>query len=108
MRFRKLRIVWSVVWGLLAVLLIALWVRSYTRAPHRGAGDNLSFVDSQRRLFRAWSLEGGVLFSVTNRSSGGWTIHVPQNSILGFRAGSTDVSSSVVIPHWFLFVMVVA
>jgi hypothetical protein len=28
MRFRKLRIAWSVGWGLLAVLLIALWVRS--------------------------------------------------------------------------------
>ncbi len=28
MRFRKLRIVWSVVWGLAAVLLIVLWVRS--------------------------------------------------------------------------------
>src|SRR6476620_6466011 len=31
MRFRKLRIAWSVVWGLAAVLLIALWVRSYWR-----------------------------------------------------------------------------
>ena len=29
MRFRKLRIAWSVVWGLACVLLIALWVRSY-------------------------------------------------------------------------------
>jgi hypothetical protein len=29
MRFRKLRIAWSVVWGLLAVLLCVLWVRSY-------------------------------------------------------------------------------
>jgi hypothetical protein len=29
MRFRKLRIAWSVAWGLLAVLLIVLWVRSY-------------------------------------------------------------------------------
>ena len=29
MRFRKLRIAWSVVWGLAAVLLIVLWVRSY-------------------------------------------------------------------------------
>src|SRR5262245_28767768 len=29
MRFRKLRIAWSVVWGVVAVLLIALWVRSY-------------------------------------------------------------------------------
>ncbi len=29
MRYRKLRIAWSVVWGLAAVLLVALWVRSY-------------------------------------------------------------------------------
>src|SRR5689334_13942796 len=31
MKFRKLRIAWSVVWGLAAVLLIALWARSYWR-----------------------------------------------------------------------------
>ena len=29
MRCRKLRIAWSVVWGLAIVLLIVLWVRSY-------------------------------------------------------------------------------
>jgi hypothetical protein len=29
MRYRKLRIAWSVGWGLAAVLLIVLWVRSY-------------------------------------------------------------------------------
>jgi hypothetical protein len=29
MGFRKLRIAWSVFWGLAAVLLIVLWVRSY-------------------------------------------------------------------------------
>jgi len=29
MRFRKLRIAWSVVWGVIAVLLCMLWVRSY-------------------------------------------------------------------------------
>jgi hypothetical protein len=29
MRFRKLRVAWSVFWGLAAVLLIVLWVRSY-------------------------------------------------------------------------------
>jgi hypothetical protein len=31
MRFRKLRIAWSVVCGLLAVLLVALWITSYWR-----------------------------------------------------------------------------
>jgi hypothetical protein len=30
MRFRNLRIAWAVAWGVLTVLLIALWVRSYT------------------------------------------------------------------------------
>src|SRR5690242_16792314 len=30
MRYRKLRIAWSVAWAILAVLLIALWVRSYS------------------------------------------------------------------------------
>ena len=29
MKFRKLRIAWSVAWGIVAVLLIALWVRSF-------------------------------------------------------------------------------
>ena len=29
MKYRKLRIAWSVAWGLLAVLLFVLWVRSY-------------------------------------------------------------------------------
>src|SRR4051812_47765657 len=31
MKFRKLRIAWSVVWGVVAVLLILLWARSYWR-----------------------------------------------------------------------------
>src|SRR4051795_652243 len=30
MRFRKLRIAWSVFWGVACVLLIVLWVRSYS------------------------------------------------------------------------------
>src|SRR4051812_46463488 len=30
MRYRKLRIAWSVVWGIACVLLIALWVRSFS------------------------------------------------------------------------------
>ena len=29
MKYRKLRIAWSAFWGLAAVLLIVLWVRSY-------------------------------------------------------------------------------
>ena len=32
MKYRNLRIAWSVGWGIAAVLLCALWVRSYFRA----------------------------------------------------------------------------
>jgi hypothetical protein len=31
MTFRKLRIAWSVAWGIVAMLLCVLWVRSYSR-----------------------------------------------------------------------------
>ena len=45
MRFRKLRIAWSVAWGLACVLLIVLWVRSYwkwdTLASRLPTGSNL-------------------------------------------------------------------
>jgi hypothetical protein len=30
MKHRKLRIAWSVFWGIAAALLVALWVRSYS------------------------------------------------------------------------------
>ena len=34
MEFCKLRIAWSVAWGVLAVLLVVLWVRSYGPSEH--------------------------------------------------------------------------
>jgi hypothetical protein len=36
MKYRKLRIAWSVVWGVLALMLIVLWVRSYWRLDSFG------------------------------------------------------------------------
>src|SRR3954447_118615 len=40
MTFRKLRIAWSVFWGLACVLLVVLWVRSYWY--HDSACDHIS------------------------------------------------------------------
>jgi hypothetical protein len=34
MKHRKLRMAWSVMWGVVAVLLVAAWVRSYWRCDH--------------------------------------------------------------------------
>jgi hypothetical protein len=40
MKYRKLRIAWSVGWALAAVLLIALWVRNYLLYGIRGSAFN--------------------------------------------------------------------
>ena len=58
MKFRKLRIAWSTVWGIACVLLIALWVRSYyvsdaafMRVSNR-TGYNFSSMQGQLTLRR--------------------------------------------------------
>ena len=54
-RFRKLRIAWSVAWGLACMLLIVLWVRSYWRWDVVGfytpATDSFALESFHGRLF---------------------------------------------------------
>jgi hypothetical protein len=49
MRYRKLRIAWSVFWGFATVLLIMLWVRSYfyIDAVTMGSGPQIATYDGQ-------------------------------------------------------------
>ena len=56
MRFRKLRIAWSVGWGLAAVLLILLWVRSYY-------WNDVQKIHVQGRKFAVQSVTGRVCFA---------------------------------------------
>jgi hypothetical protein len=50
MRYGTLRIAWSVVWGVVAVLLITFWIRGY-RNYERFVGPNQRFiVDVNKRL----------------------------------------------------------
>jgi hypothetical protein len=51
-RFRKLRIAWSVAWGIACLLLVVLWVRSYSRY------DNVGLRISGNRLVCANSYWG--------------------------------------------------
>jgi hypothetical protein len=46
MRIRKLRIAWSVFWGLVCILLISLWVRSTSSFDQIGRG-----MSAQGRLY---------------------------------------------------------
>jgi hypothetical protein len=52
MKHRKLRIAWSVVWGVLCLLLIVLWGRSHRTADHVSVGivTHVLSLDSNGRL----------------------------------------------------------
>jgi hypothetical protein len=68
MRFRKLRIAWSVVWGLAGVLLIVLWVRSHYICD----AINLRYRESHY----AWivAVRGGIILELTEiRNSRGFS-----------------------------------
>jgi hypothetical protein len=56
-RFRKLRIAWSVGWGIFGLLLIVLWVRSYWR------GDWLDHNDRNNTLISIGSSSGALSFT---------------------------------------------
>jgi hypothetical protein len=122
MRFRKLRIAWSVVWGVAAVLLIVLWVRSYSHVNNPkitiySRGDELSHLDSQKRLWRATSSQGAIQLSATNQNpiwqfeptappqGGGWTTSLAQPKFLGFGYLQLGRSASIVFPVWFLLIL---
>ena len=69
MRFRTLRIAWSILCGFVCVLLIAVWVRSFWSADHVAyvwEGD-LYLVESACGSFRPVFLQRGMAAPAINR-----------------------------------------
>jgi hypothetical protein len=62
MRFRKLRIAWSVAWCMVAVLLCVLWVRSYFQT------DFVTSVNKSRMATTLGSTSGAVYFARSDGS----------------------------------------
>jgi hypothetical protein len=108
MRFRKLRIAWSVAWGVVCLLMIALWVRSYWWA------DNAWVCFNGNEGFSCWSVIGELRFGrphdsphplrfksmpTKDRIDGEW--YPP--SILGFRWAVVMNRTRwwPTIPDWF-------
>jgi hypothetical protein len=101
MKHRKLRIAWSVAWGIVAVLPVAWWVRSYW------FGDFASITCSATQQIRLVSIDGVIGFVMKDRMANNppfavgseassqygddWTIHHiwPQNV-------------RFCLPHWVL------
>jgi hypothetical protein len=81
------------------VLLVALWVRSYSREIVVG------YVDSDNRGWHFVSWRGGALFSTAEydfSKPGAWRSYVAwEPGILGFGAFRTVRSFSVRLPYWF-------
>src|SRR4051794_31206678 len=85
MRYRKVRIAWSVVWGVVAVLLIVLWVRSYWWV------DSLQFQAGPRTYYCQSYVGRVVPFSDKNQSP--LSFHLKSDLIVGKVA--RDVSSII-------------
>lgn len=115
MKFRKLRIAWSVVWGALAVLLCVLWVRSYWSVDllTRVGNINSLFLESR---FGQLELSRGI-DTLTNAFFSAGSYHLQsemnadfvrrgyQRGIWGSRFYCTFFSQGawrLAVPHWFV------
>ena len=114
-KFRKLRIVWSAVCGIICLLLIVFWVRSLS------AEDRLTGYLSASQKFRIYSSRGCIVFYGPN------TPGQPNNDSWQFDFGAEfwlDKSDAriaavphfryhpeemwVTLPHWFLLALCAA
>jgi hypothetical protein len=112
MRFRKLRIAWSVLCSLACVLLIVLWVRSYWWC------DDVIGPFGTTRSFCVWSDYGHVGCSLTDErlkslAGGGpwalaqeWTGNVPTSKHVIPWLPSWAAEHCVVVPDWGLALLI--
>jgi hypothetical protein len=108
MRFRKLRIAWSVGWAIACVLLIVLWVRSY-RGMDSGRVTffvrTISFNSSNGRLAleSLWG-DGSVSISgnsiLRERLKQKWMYEDSRGFVL-FKPNAI----LLILPHWFLMLL---
>ena len=105
MNHRKLRIAWSVAWGIVAVLLVVLWVRSYSRR------DILTLAAKMQTVVS--SLGGTISVNrFSSLPSSGWNWDTTPTSEIDFRIAAvitarrwsyTAIPSVTAIrfPSWF-------
>jgi hypothetical protein len=97
-KYRKLRIAWSVGWGVLCLLLIALWVRSHYF-------DDVLFVElSNTQCIALDSMRGSLAIAILSRSE------MPPNR--NWWLGHSDIEpwyrfapESTILPVWSLLLL---
>jgi hypothetical protein len=110
MRYRKLRIASSMFWGLICVLLIVLWVRSYwwsdvvqvitptcdARTDSANGGTTISiFFDSEREAAYEWK-QNSYRHNAAMR---------PPNATWKFDIYITHRGLDASLPHWFYLLL---
>jgi hypothetical protein len=89
MKYRKLRIAWSVAWGVFSLLLIALWVRSYTYwdRPHGPFGPWHSFYLN--------SIRGHLFLNIMPEKNSTWAwMTIPATSLTDTEARGEEFSAT--------------
>jgi len=108
MKYRKLRIAWSAVCGILCLLLIAFWVRSYRWV------DIVSLDAPGPIVAQITSIRGLVGASIDAISPGYWGwVSIRTDSFDSSRALSHGQFAvldqngrwTVIVPHWFLIAL---
>jgi hypothetical protein len=103
MKYRKLRIAWSVVWGLAALLLVVLWVRSFQRV------ETMTYTNSAKWFTGVRSDDGEFVVYHGHvhppRETPGWSYNRFDDSLHQYRGVVwpwTNRSDTAILPYWFL------
>jgi hypothetical protein len=101
MKFRKLRIAWSVFWALACMLLIVLWVRSYWQRDVLTACLGTKTLLIQSNFGRI--LVGGTPIDKQWEYSSHEALPLPMQheSKMGFGNVQLMVGTLHAVPHWF-------
>ena len=119
MRFRKLRIAWSVVCGIIALLLIVLWVRTYWWVESiqiRPTKTRMLVISSMPGVLQIDLHEGPLVsLATTHQSTSEWrqfVLDIGQplelRSQLLVRMKHDPYEDCISIPYWFAFLLTCA
>jgi hypothetical protein len=109
MKYRKLRIAWSVSWGIVALLLCVLWVRSYWWF------DNLNLSRAESKVIQ--SFRGGIALVCNARASTTGFTTIAAEEVLSWFESTKRVfkpdwrftvdrdGANIRCPQWFLVVI---
>lgn len=115
MKYRKLRVAWSVGWGVVALLFVALWVRSYTIHDVLKGTDLRGYevtFESKNGRQQIVGMDLSILFGQRPVSRGPWFYLRCMSADMGegilpwhFQLQTTPaLMFQLTYPHWFIVV----